>query len=250
MTTRRAFFNQTLTATLAAFAVPSLLSTRARAFVVEDLIGLAQLAAQTGLTSAQVATTLQQVEALRRAALQLDPRSYQSVMDLLSGNGVDFLALTRDLRSMGYSVERVNARYRTLFPDEQAMRNMTPEQFKTAGKDMNDEIYSSALVAARAQTSLRNIEANNIEARNILGRSEGNDSQVAQIQSALQMLGLIHQNLVSITQTLSSAGRVTSNVAVTRVTHRRMAGERRERRRRDWTQPADIPEVDRRFLRD
>lgn len=250
MTTRRTFFSQTLTTTLAAFAVPSLLTTGAGAVVVEDFIALGQLASQTGITTTQVATTLQQVEALRKAALQLDPRSYQSVMNLLSGNGVDFLALTADLRSMGYSVDRVNQRYRVLFPDEQAMRNMTPEQFKTAGKDMNDEIYSSALVAARAQTSLRNIEANNIEARNILSRSEGNDSQVAQLQSALQMLGVIHQNLVSITQTLSSAGRVTSNVAVTRVTHRRMAGERRSRRRRDWDKPADVPEVDRRFLRD
>jgi hypothetical protein len=89
-----------------------------------------------------------------------------------------------------------------------------------------------------------------MEARNVLSRSEGNGSQVAQLQSALQMLGLIHQNLVSITQTISAAGRVTSNVAVTRVTHRRMAGERRSRRRRDWAKPTAVPEIDRRFLRD
>jgi hypothetical protein len=46
------------------------------------------------------------------------------------------------------------------------------------------------------------------EARNA---TEDNGSQVAQLQSAIQMLGLIHQTLVGINQTMSTAGRVTSN---------------------------------------
>jgi conjugal transfer/entry exclusion protein len=111
-------------------------------------------------------------------------------------------------------------------------------------------IGTTLIVAARAQTTLRTIEANNAEARNILSRSQGNGSQVAQLQAALQMLGLVHQNLVSITQTVSSAGRVSSNLAAAGVTERRIARERKRRLLRDYGRPSGSPGLDRRFLRD
>jgi conjugal transfer/entry exclusion protein len=140
------------------------------------------------------------------------------------------------------TLDQVNARFRQLYPDDAAVKNMRPDQLETTSRDMNKEIHASALVAARAQT-LRDIEQNNTEARNILSRSQGNGSQVAQLQSAIQMLGLIHQTLVSINQAMSTSGRVTSNVAVRAATERRMERERADQLLRGYSSPASIPEV-------
>lgn len=194
--------------------------------------------------------TTDQVEALRAAARQLDPRSYETVQTLLSGNDFHYQSLIRDVRSIGYTLDRVNSQFERLYPNEQAVRNMRPSEFRNTSRDMNRELYSSALVAARAQTTLRTIEAKNAEARKVLSRSQGNGSQVAQLQAALQMLGLVHQNRVSITQTVSSAGRVSSNLAAAGVTERRIARERKRRLLRDYDRPSSSPGIDRRFLRD
>jgi P-type conjugative transfer protein TrbJ len=248
MLNRRQLFRGTAL-TIAAAALGVTLQTRSRADVpVLDGAGVAQVVAQWLQVKAQLEATQNQVNSLREAARQLDPRSYQSVQDLLAGNDVNFAALTRDLQSLGYTVERVNARFRQLFPDEAAVRNLTPRQADAVSQDMNQEVYSSALVAARAQSTLRTIEDNNAEARNILSRSEASSSQVAQLQSALQMLALIHQNLVSITQTVSASGRVASNQAVRRVTERRIQRERAVRMQRDYARSEPVPEVDSRFL--
>ena len=172
----------------------------AYAFVVEDAAGIAQVIEQFRETLQQVATARQQVEQLRAAARQLDPGSSRSVQNLLSGSDMNFLALTRDLQSMGHTVRRVNQRFGRLFPDQRAANTMRPREFRQTSHAMNRELHESALTAAaRAQTTLRRIEQNDLEARNVLSRSEGNGSQVAQLQSALQLLALIHQNLVSVT---------------------------------------------------
>jgi P-type conjugative transfer protein TrbJ len=245
MKTRRHFFRVALTAALTTLLSPPLLegSASATGLPVIDGAGIAQIAIQAAEVWAQLQSMQQQVQALRNAALQLDPRSYQSVRNLLAGNDVNYLSLIRDVRSMGYSLERVNTRFRQLFPDDDAVKNMRPDQLEATSRDMNKEIHSSALVAARSQTTLRTIEANNTEARNILNRSAGNGSQVAQLQSAIQMLVLIHQNLVGINQTMSASSRVTSNVAVRAATERSMERERSARMLRGYSNPERIPEV-------
>lgn len=249
MITRRQFRGVT-TAALALLASQFLMPPEAHALVVEDVAGILQVIAQYSETAQQVLTTQRQVEQLRAAARQLDPRSYRSVQNLLSGNDVNFLALTRDLQSMGYSIRRVNQRFQRLFPDERAVSTMRPKEFRESSRAMNKEVHDSALAAARAQTTLRTIEQNDLEARNILSRSEGNGSQVAQLQSALQMLALIHQNLVSITQTIATAGRVSSNIAARDVTERRIDRERQLRLMRDYNQRSSSPPIDSRFLQE
>jgi conjugal transfer/entry exclusion protein len=250
MTTRRQILPCAAGA-LAAIVLPTVLtlSRPARAIPVIDVAGIGQIVLQWIQVQAQVRATANQVAELQAAARQLDPRSYQSVQNLLTGNDVNYTSLLRDVRTMGYALDRVNAMYERYFPNEEAVKAMKPAEFESTAREMNREVYDSALVAARAQTTLRTIEDNNIEARNVLSRSEGNGSQVAQLQAALQMLGLIHQNLVTINQLVSSAGRVTSNVAVRGITQRRIEHERGDRMLRDHDKDEAIPTVDNRFLK-
>jgi P-type conjugative transfer protein TrbJ len=244
MITRRHVLRCVLSGALATLSATASLEGDASAEIpVIDAAGIAQVAIHAAEALAQLQSMQQQVQALRNAALQLDPRSYQSVRNLLSGNDVNYVSLLRDVQSMGYSLERVNARFRQLYPTDDAVKNMSPDQLRATSREMNQEVRSSALVAARSQSTLRTIEANNTEARNILDRSAGNGSQVAQLQSAVQMLGLIHQNLVDINQMMSASSRVTSNVAVRAATERSMERERAARMLRDGTTSERIPEV-------
>lgn len=245
---RRKYLRRATTTVLALLAIPFLLPASAQALTVEDVAGIGQVVDHIQETMRHVSTTRSQVEQLRASARQLDPRSYRNVQNLLSGNDVNLLALLRDVESMGYTLDRVNQRFQRLFPSEQAARNMRPRDFRANSREMNREIHESALVAARAQTTLRTIEQNNVEARNIISRSESNGSQVAQLQSALQMLALIHQNLVSITQTISTAGRVSSNIAARDVTDRRVERERQVRLLRGYGGRERAPQIDSRFL--
>jgi P-type conjugative transfer protein TrbJ len=241
----RLFWRFASAGVMALLALPFLLEPTAGAFgmPVIDGAALGQMATEAGHVWSQLQSMQQQVQALRAAALQLDPRSYQSVRNLLSGNDVNYQSLIRDVQSMGYTLERVNTRFRQLYPDDAAVKKMRPDQLEATSRDMNQEIHASALVAARSQSTLRTIEQNDTEARNILSRSEGNGSQVAQLQSAIQMLGLIHQTLVGINQTMSTSGRVTSSVAVRAATERRMERERAERMLQGYSAPQPIPEV-------
>jgi P-type conjugative transfer protein TrbJ len=220
-----------------------LLEAPARGFLVVDTASIGQLAVQAYQVGSQLRSMEQQVEALRAAARQLDPRSYQSVQNLLAGNDVNYQSLIRDVHSMGYSLDSVNARFRQLFPDDKAVKNMRPDQLESTSRDMNKEIHDSALVAARSQSTLRTIDQNDREARDILSRSQGTDSQVAQLQSAIQMLALIHQNLVQINQTLSAGARASSNVAVRAATERAMERERSARMLQGFSSRESIPEV-------
>ena len=247
MKTRRGFFSSSL---LAAAALALAWAEPARGAVpVVDGSSIAQLISQIVETQQQIETTFRQVEALQNAARQLDPSSYRSINDLLRGNEVNFMALLQDIRTMGYNVERVNDQFRRIFPDERAVRNMRARDHENTAREMNREVHSAALVAARAQTTLSTIEANNREAQAILSRSEDSDSQVAQMQSAIQMLAVVHQNLVAITQTVNSAGRVSSDIAAAAVTERRIARERRRRLLLNYGRPSRGPGIDRRFLR-
>jgi conjugal transfer/entry exclusion protein len=210
---------------------------RAHAIVVEDVASIAQIGTQIATTGAQVQATLRQLEALRNAARRLDPRTYQTVGALLDGDALTLQAITRDVTNIGYTLDRVNRTYSKIFPDEAAVRNMRPGEHAETSRQVHQEVYASALVAHRAQTNLSKLEANNAEAKAILQRSGADDSQVVQLQSATKMLALVHDNLVSITQTVATAGRVSSDMAAAGVTDNRIARERQRRSLENFDRP-------------
>lgn len=237
-------------ALLPATAVALLRAPPARAFLVTDVAGLGQLVSQITSTIQQIEATKRQVDSLKNAARTLDPSSYQTVRSLLDGNPVTFDAITRDVTNIGYTLDSVNRQFQRVFPNEDAVHNMHPADYADTSRQMNQELYASALVADRAQTNLSSIEANNNQARDILSRSGADNSQVVQLQSANQMLALVHDNLARITQTISSASRVSSDLAVSGVVDNRIARERQSRYLQGFDRPLNSPGIDPSFLRE
>ena len=220
----------------------------ASAVPVFDSAGVAQLVAQIVTTIQQIEQTARQVEYLRNAARRLDPRSYRTIGALLEGDAITFDAITRDVRTIGYTLQNVDRQFRRIFPDETAVRNMRPAEHANATREMNRELHGAALVSHRAQSSVSNLEASHAEAKAILKRSGAEDSQVAQLQSAIQMLALVHENVTNITQTVAAAGRVSSDIAAAGVTDNRIAHERQRRYIKDFDRPSNSNGIDPSFL--
>lgn len=219
------------------------------ALPVVDVTSLAQLAAQIGSTLSQIDMTKRQVEALHRSARQLHPRNYTGITGLLTRGDLDYATLTRDLSSIRFTVARVNQQFGQIFPNEDSIRNMRASDHEATSRRMNQELHSAALTAARAQSTLTTLEANNTQAKEILSRSEGNESQVTQVQLAIQMLAVMHENMKSIIKTVTTAGRLSSDIAAAAVTERRIRRERLHRLGANYNRSVDYPNIDRRFLR-
>lgn len=231
-------------------AVALLRPRLAHAIPVIDVGSIGQIAKQITETLAQIDATRRQVDYLRNAARRLDPRSYQTIGALLEGDAVTFDSITRDVRTIDYTLDGVNRKFRQIFPDEDSVRNMRPAEHAETARQMNRELHGAALVSHRAQSSLSTVEASHAQAKAILQRSDAEDSQVAQLQSANLMLGVVHSNLANITQTVAAAGRVTSDIAAADVTENRIAAERRRRRIEGFSRPSTSQGIVPRFLRD
>lgn len=241
-----------LTACLPASALTFLRANSARAtgLPVIDALGIKQITDQIKSTTKQIQETQRQVAYLQNAARKLDPRSYRSIGALLEGDNLTLDDITRDVTNIGYTLNRVDRTFKKMFPEDKDVRKMKASEHAETSRQMNSELYASALVAHRAQTSLSKIEDNNARAKEILQRSEAEDSQVAQLQSATQMLALVHDNLVAITRTVSSASRVSTDIAAAGVTENRLARERRRRSVEGFAKPVETHGIDDAFLRE
>lgn len=218
------------------------------AIPVVDVSGIAQVVAQITQTGFQLESMRRQVDSLRQSARLLQPRSYGDLLTTLRRNQSNYMRFANQLTALGYTIERVEGQFARLFPSEERVRNQSTSEFLTVNRNLNRELSQSSLVAMQAQSTLGDIQNTNLAAQRIIQQSEGNNSQVAQIQLAMQMLTVMDRNLQSIIQTVSTAGRVASNRAAAEVTGRRIVRERRRRDVESYARRVPRTTIDPRFL--
>ena len=219
------------------------------AIPVIDTAAIAKLALQIAEAIRQIKVMEQQVQMMRDAAKQVAQGSFGGLVELFRLIQVNYEAITRDGSGIGYTLQSVNSQFQRIFPNEEAISNARFRDYESISNGMTNELRSAALVAVRAQSTLSELQTTNAAARDILQQSDGNGSQVAQLQLAVQMLAVIQENMRSIVQTINSAGRLTSDMAAAAVTERRVARERRIRLMRNYTRKGSRAVIDRRFLR-
>lgn len=106
-----------------------------------------------------------------------------------------------------------------------------------------DEITASAKLAARAQSSITVVEANNQAIANILGQSAAANGEVRQLQLDNQQLALIHGRLGDLVQNIATMGRITATMAASSAGEKLLIREAKLRRRDGYTnrrQPARV----------
>ncbi len=184
------------------------------------------------------------VDALRNAARRL-PGLPGSLDDAL----LSYRTLTDDVNSIGYRIETITRQYERVFPDEQAVRDTTPDDVARLSESWDQEIYMSSLAASRSQATLSTIESNTRNSQAILSRSSGETSEVGQLQALVHMIEVINSDLEKLSVTLAATERVNASLAGTQASSREVIAERRRQMLERYVVPVQSEGLTQDFLR-
>lgn len=176
-----------------------------------------------GLTMAnQLTTTQAQLRAALDAAKSLNPRDFAQVQGLL-------YETQSGLQAIDTSVRSVNDQFDQLFR-KRDLRNASFSDFQGMYGSWLQQINTTVDTARRLQDHVGTVRRSNTAAQRILDKSVAGGGEVQQLQSILQMLGVMQQQLGTLIQSMQGAGQVTNTMAANAVVEKQMAEERRRRR--------------------
>jgi uncharacterized protein YukE len=208
------------------------------AILVELLSQGATLVSQLNQLEAQVRYTRQTIEALK------DVSSFGDLVAFYHAARFNYDSLVYDVNALTYSAQWVTNDFRRLFPKNQsAWQGVPASDFGRRYDAWNEELTSSALVASRAQGQIMHIQQMSAAAERALKLSQSEAGEVRQLQAIAQILGVMQSQLGTIIQLISTASRVTSNMAATTAGKEMLLQERKRRRLDGYKNPGKPPKV-------
>jgi P-type conjugative transfer protein TrbJ len=200
---------------------------------------------KTALQTAQLVTTtanqLQVMEAQLQYQLEnlktINPASISGLLALINQTQMTFNMLQGDLNSIGYTANVVNSNFNRLFPKNQNQwQSVRYSDFNGYYDNWHAEITTSSQAAIRAQTAIATIDANNAAMQRLLiAANSSSTGEIRQLQIANQELALIHTELASAVQNLTTLGRVMTDMAAAATGEQEMIRERARRRLQNYT---------------
>jgi P-type conjugative transfer protein TrbJ len=235
--------NKPTLVTLAVAAVLTAGQAQAQTPVVDhtNLLQNIKNALQTAQLVENTAQQLQTMQAQLRYQIQnlstINPASISGLLSLINQTQMTFNMLQGDLNSIGYTVGLVNGNFNRLFPKNQNQwKNVRYSDFNTYYDNWNNEITTSSLAAIRAQTAVSNLDGNNAAIQKILlAANSASTGEIRQLQLVNQQLALIHTELASLVQNLSTVGRVITEWTAASTGEQMMERERANRRLQNYT---------------
>jgi len=212
-------------------------------FAVIDGTNLVQNTITAIKTAALVVNTLQQIDLMKsqitnqlETLKSIDPTTIAGIEQLISLGKITANMIEDDASVIRYNLADVNRGFGKLFPKNQAgWKTVQYSSFNGYYDGWTGEITSSALAASRAQAALATLDANNRAIETILANSRDATGEVRQLQLVNQQLAVIHTELASLVQNLTTMSRVLSNWAAAGAGEDMMARERARRRSDGYT---------------
>jgi hypothetical protein len=214
-----------------------------------DLPLLAAIVGNTISMIVQMASMLTQLEyqvkMLGTMVKGLNHPSFASILSFINTARYTFNSLTWGMKSMSYTLSRIDSEFTQLFPGDQPPPGTTVSQHRQAYLSWNQEVVGAAQVAARQQTSLQTLESHAAKTQDLLSQSEANGGQVAaQLQVIAQLIGITNTELLVLNQTLSTTGRVLTNMAAAGSSERQLSLTKSDDARANYTDkgpPTTVP---------
>ena len=209
-----------LAATLACAAVTSDLMREDAAHA--DLFGgdlpllagiLVQAVMQVSNLASMLTQIINQVRLMTTMLKAIGSGSFPALVQFIGTARSSYNTLTSGVRSMTYSLGRIDSEYQQLFPSSQPAAGTTVAQHAQTYQAWHEEILGAAQVAARQQTDLATLDQHVQQTQSILQQSQSEDGVVGQLQLIAQMIGITNAQLTLINQTLSTTGRVLTDMA-------------------------------------
>jgi hypothetical protein len=211
----------------------------ARAQLSTDAALLAKLLFQeqqavSELTS--ILTQLQQAYALSQQALTTRPESEIGyALGILRASQNDYNTVVGSTQSIGFQVNAIHNAFVALYPPAGTLQTMSTAQYDTVSGQAQAEVLASSEIAARAQTSLAQIQTQTEMAMQALQNSNGLETITGQIQLVLQLVSVMQADFAALIQNLAATGRVLTNDAAGKASGQQMAHERTRRNRLHYT---------------
>jgi P-type conjugative transfer protein TrbJ len=196
-----------------------------------DVVVLTGLLAESIEQGATMARQLQVADEQLRASIEalktLEPSSFALIENHLLQGQRAYASLSQHVGQMGFSLPAIDGEFDRLFPKD--LRSVRISDFDGYYGSWQREITESARVAVRAQANVTELEQSTKAARQILSQSSRSAGEVRQLQLIVQLLGAMHQQLATISDSLGKAGRVTATMAASSVAEKQLAREQQVR---------------------
>ncbi len=164
----------------------------------------------------QISNQISQINSLLRgnalseqALRQLGLGNYSGLLSQMSAQYQDLNKIITASKALSASVSEIQSQYQQLYPNFQNMKNRSPEQMYQQFGKWSDQLQDANKAAMQAQSTINNIKDRNNRISSILSESAGGAgaSQVAQLQSSNQMLGVLAQQMNDLHTVMASSAR-------------------------------------------
>ncbi|MGD0679051.1 MAG: hypothetical protein ABSC94_26915 [Polyangiaceae bacterium] len=174
---------------------------------------LVQSIMQVSNLASMLTQIVNQVRLMTTMLKAIGSGSFPALVQFIGAARASYSTLTSGVRSMSYSLSRIDGEYQQLFPSDQPPPGTTVAQHTAQYQAWNQEIVGASQIAARQQTDLATLDGHAQQTQTILQQSQAEEGVVGQLQLIAQMIGITNAQLVLINQTLSTTGRVLSDMA-------------------------------------
>jgi hypothetical protein len=188
-------------------------------------------------TSSMVTQLAYQVKMLETMIKNLDHASFTQILSFINTARYTFNSLTWGIRSMSYTLSRIDGEFKQLFPgDPPAPGSTSVGQRRQAYQAWHGEVVASAQVAARQHTSLETLETHATKTQDLLNQSDAHAGEVSsQLQVIAQLIGITNTELLVLNQTLATTGRVLTNAAAASSSERQYSMTKQDDARAGYT---------------
>jgi P-type conjugative transfer protein TrbJ len=203
-----------------------------------DVAVLAQILLQTYEQVNQLKQQLQTAKdnfELAKQALETDPRNFGDVLNIVRTAQNTYGAIKSDTQQMGFHIESVRGNFARLFPKGRDLKRAKYSDYDSMYGSWQEELRASAEAASHAQANAAVLESQARAAQSALQSSSGADGVVRQLQTVVQMLGVVQTGISTLITTVSTAERVNSNLAASAAEEKLISREERRRRRENYT---------------
>ncbi|HEY4014300.1 MAG TPA: hypothetical protein VGM06_13245 [Polyangiaceae bacterium] len=185
-----------------------------------------------------------QVSMLKTMLSQVNSGSFTSLVNFIAAARSSYNSLTWGVRSMAYTLSRIDAEYNQLFPPGPPPAGTTVAQHEQQAAAWNQEIVGASQIAARQQTTLSTLDDHAAQTSAILQQSQAATGVVAQLQLVAQLIGISNAQLILINQTLATTSRVLTDMAAAGASERQLSMAKKQDNLANYTDkgaPVAVP---------
>jgi P-type conjugative transfer protein TrbJ len=160
-----------------------------------------------------VLQTANQVRMMTTLLRQASSGSFPALIALINTARYTFNNLTWGVRSMSFQMARIDSEYNALFPSGPPPTGTPVAQHMAQYTAWNQEVLGASQVAERQQTSLSNLDSQAAQTQTVLKEAQAGSGVVEELQLIAQMISITNSELLVLNQTLSTTGRVLTDLA-------------------------------------